>query len=252
MIKLSLCIEPVLEAYSLPDRIKIAADAGFKAVEMWDPSGRDLGSLAAAAAASGVRIVGCTVNGAWANRMDQSSGRVVENIRRSIAMAGELGCPTMIGLAGDLTGRPDSQKNILIENLKRIADLLVQANVTLVLEALNSLVDHKGYYLDSSTVGFEIAKCVNCPNIRLLYDVYHMQIMEGNLLANLSKNIEWVGHFHTAGVPGRHEPMLGENNYPYILKNIDALGYDRYIGLEYWPTYDHRQSIADCLAYMSV
>ncbi|MEA4889529.1 MAG: TIM barrel protein [Clostridiaceae bacterium] len=252
MAKISLCIEPVLTEYALEDRIRIAGETGFKAVEFWDPAGRDLSRLASAAAASGVRIAGCTLNQAWTCRMDQSADQVVANVRRSIEMAGELGCPTMIGLAGDLTGRTDTQKNILIENLKRVADLFVQADLTLVLEALNSYVDHKGYYLDSSLVAFEIAKCVNCPNIRMLFDVYHMQIMEGNIISHIRENIDWIGHFHTAGVPGRHEPMDGENNYPYILSQIDALGYDRYVGLEYWPTYDHRQSIADCLAHMTV
>ena len=252
MIKISLCIEPVLQEYPMEDRIRIAAEAGFTAVEFWEPAGKDLSRMSAAAAASGVKIVACTLNESGSNRLDQSSGQVAANMRRSIAKAREIGCPSLIGLSGNLTGRMDSQKNILIENLKRVADLLVQSDMTLVLEPLNSLIDHKGYYLDSSTVAFEIAKCVDCPNVRILYDAYHMQVMEGNLLRNITDNIDWIGHFHTAGVPGRHEPMTGEIHYPNILKAIDALGYDRYVGLEYWPTYDHRKSIADCLAYMSV
>jgi hydroxypyruvate isomerase len=252
MVKISLCIEPVLPEYPMEDRIRIAAEAGFKAVEFWEPAGKDLARLASAAAASRIRIVACTLNESGANKLDQSASQVVANMHRSIAKAQELGCPTLIGLSGNWAGRLDAQKNILIENLKRVADMLVKAGITLVMEPLNSLIDHKGYYLDSSTVGFEIVKCVDCPNVRILYDVYHMQIMEGNLLRNITDNIDRIGHFHTAGVPGRHEPMQGEINYPNVVKGIDDLGYDRYIGLEYWPTYDHRQSIADCLAYMSV
>jgi hydroxypyruvate isomerase len=79
-----------------------------------------------------------------------------------------------------------------------------------------------------------------------------MQIMEGNIIANMTNNLEWIGHVHTAGVPGRHEPIDNEINYPYVLKKIDTQGYKGFVGLEYWPTIDHKQSIADCLAYLSV
>ena len=249
MNKISLCLEPVFTEHPFEDRIRMAAEAGFKAVEFWNPSTKNLPGLAAAAASSGVSIVACCL-GQSVNRLDRSPADVVENVRASIAMAQEVGCTTLIGLAGDVKGRQDSQKNILIENLRRVSDMLVKAGMTLVLEPLNSLVNHKGYYLDSSPVGFEIVKCVNCPNVRLLFDIYHMQVMEGNLLHNITENIEWIGHFHTAGVPGRHEPIAGEIQFPYIMKQIDALGYDRFVGLEYWPTYDHRQSARDCLAHL--
>ena len=250
MNKISLCLEPMFTEHPFEERIRMAAEAGFKAVEFWDPSAKNLAGVAAASAASGVDIVACCLSQASANRMDRSPAAVIENVRTSIAMAQEVGCPTLIALAGDVNGRQDSQKNILIENLKRVSDMLVKAGMTLVLEPLNSLVNHKGYYLDSSPLGFEIVKCVDCPNVRLLFDIYHMQVMEGNLLRNITENIEWIGHFHTAGVPGRHEPIAGEIQYPYIMKQIDALGYDRFVGLEYWPTYDHRQSARDCLAHL--
>ena len=251
MIQLSLCLEPVFPEYTFEDRIRMAADAGYQAVEFWDPSDKNLPQLAAAAAAAKVRISACTLNEPRNFQLDRSAGPVVDNVRRSIDMARSIGCPTLIGLSSDVASRSDAQKNILVENLKRVADLLVQADVTLVLEALNSFVDHKGYYLDSSATAFEIAKCVNCPNVKVLYDIYHMQIMEGNLVATMTENLEWIGHVHAAGVPGRHEPINNEINYPYILKKIDAKGYNGYIGLEYWPTMDHRQSIADCLSFLS-
>ena len=251
MDKISLCLEPVFTEHPFEDRIRMAAEAGFKAVEFWNPSSKNLAGIAAAAASCGVSVVACCL-GQSVNRLDRSPAAVAENVRASIAMAQEVGCSTLIGLAGEVKGRQDSQKNILIENLRRVADMLVKAGMTLVLEPLNSLVNHKGYYLDSSPVGFEIVKCVNCPNVRLLFDIYHMQVMEGNLLHNITENIEWIGHFHTAGVPGRHEPMIGEIQYPYIMKQIDSAGYDRYVGLEYWPTYDHMQSARECLAHLKI
>lgn len=127
----------------------------------------------------------------------------------------------------------------------------MKEGVTVNMEALNSLVDHKGYYLDSSYMGFEIMKAVGCDNIKLLYDVYHMQIMEGNIIENVLKNIDLIGHFHSAGVPGRHEHFDGDNDYKNILKAINKTTYDRYFGLEYWPTYDHRKSLTDVKNYLS-
>lgn len=250
MAKFSLCIEPVLTGYDFYDRIMIAAELGLDAIEFWDTDGKDVSRIGRLAAESNIKVAICCVKGAWANRMNLPARQVVENVTESIRLAKEMGCNSLIALSGDIEGKADSQKNILIENLKRVSDLLVKENVTLNLEALNSLVDHKGYYLDSSPLAFEIVKAVGCDNIKILYDVYHMQIMEGNIIDNVRKNIDSIGHFHSAGVPGRHEHFLGENDYGNILKTVDSSGYNRFFGLEYWPTYDHRQSITDVLKHL--
>jgi hydroxypyruvate isomerase len=251
MRKVSLCLEPVLPEFTIYDRIKAAADVGYSAVEFWDPSAYDVKKFASTAAKCGVAVAGCTLSEPRVYQLDKPAKPVMENIVKSIDIAKELGCKTLIGLSSDIKGRFDSQKNIIIDNLKRSAELAEKNDITLVLEPLNSLVDHKGTYLDTSLVGFEIAKCVNSPNVKILFDIYHMQIMEGNIISNISENIDLIGHFHSACVPGRNEPMLGESNYKVILKKIDELGYDKYIGLEYWPTYDHKKSMKDCLEYMA-
>lgn len=250
MAEFSLCIEPVLTEMDFYDRIKVAAELGLDAIEFWDPVGKDIAKIGRLASENKIAVAICCVQGAWTNRMNFPAPQVVKNVTESIKVAKEMGCNSLIGLSGDIEGRADSQKNILIENLKRVADILVKENVTLNLEALNSLVDHKGYYLDSSHVGFEIVKSVGCDNIKLLYDVYHMQIMEGNIIENVKKNIDFIGHFHSAGVPGRHEHFNGESDYNNILKAVGGSGYNRFFGLEYWPTYDQRQSIADVLKYL--
>jgi len=251
MVKFSLCIEPVLTDLDFYDRIKVAAELGFDAIEFWDPAGRDVSKIGRLAAENNIKVAICCVKSAWDIRMNSAADQVVKNVTESIKLAKDMGCTSLIALSGDVEGKADLQKNILIENLKRITDIAVKENVTINLEALNSLVDHKGYYLDSSYVGFEIMKSVGCSNVRLLYDVYHMQIMEGNVIENITKNIDFIGHFHSAGVPGRHELFNGENNYINILKAIDTIGYDRFFGLEYWPVYDHKQSLADVLKYLN-
>jgi len=251
MARLSLCIEPILKEYSLPDRIRIAAEAGYRTVEFWEPAGRDLAGMGAAASSCGVGIAACLIHESPAHPLCRPGPEALDNLRRSIGMAGEIGCRTLIGLAGDAGGPLEAQRAAIVEILRSMTDTLVRADVTLVLEPLNTRIDHPGYFLDSSAAGFGIVREVGCPNIRLLFDVYHMQIMEGSLTASITDNIENIGHFHLAGVPGRHEPTEGEVDYRYLLGRIDALGYDRYAGLEYWPSHDHRESIARCRAYLA-
>jgi len=250
MAKFSLCIEPVLTDLDFYDRIKVAAELGYDAVEFWNPEGKDISKIGRLAAENNISVAICCAKDPWGNRTNLAGPVVVKNITESMKLAKEMGCDSLIVLAGDVEGKADSQKGILIENLKRVADAAVKENITVNLEALNSLVDHKGYYLDSSYIGFEIMKCVGCDNIRLLYDIYHMQIMEGNIIDNIRKNIGFIGHFHSAGVPGRHEHFNGESDYGNILKAIEGTGYNRFFGLEYWPTYDHKQSLADVLKHL--
>ena len=250
MLKYSLCIEPVLTDLDFYDRIKAAAELGYDAIEFWDPVGKDISKIARLADENNIKVAICCVKDAWNLRMNFPSDIVLKNVKESIAIAKELGSKSLIGLSGDVTGKVDSQKSLLIENLKRVAEIAKKDDVTICMEALNSIVDHKGYYLDSSYVGFEIVKAVNSSCVKLLYDVYHMQIMEGNIVENINENIDFIGHFHSAGVPGRNEHFNGESNYPRIIKAIDDKNYNRFFGLEYWTTYDDKKSLKDCLNYL--
>lgn len=249
-MKYSLCIEPVFETLPFYDRIQIAKDLGLDAIEFWDPSVYDSKKIGDIAARAGIPVAACCLNQAWTYRMNFAYDIVRKNVEKSLAFGKEIGCKTFIGLAGDVECKADSQKALLIENLKRVADICEKEGVTIVLEALNSICDHKGYYLDSSYIGFEIVKAVNSPAIKLLFDCYHMQLMEGNLVNNITTNIQSIGHFHSAGVPGRHELHLGETNYPRVIKAAEEAGYTGYFGFEYWPSYDNNQSILDVLNYV--
>lgn len=251
-MKVSLCIEPVLPDVDFYGRIAIAGELGFDAVEFWDTFRYDPEKIAKESQRAGIPVVGCILKkGAEPSRgVSLPAAELLGLLRETIAYAKVFGCTTLYALAGDVESRADSQKNLLIENLKRCADVLEKEGVTLLLEPLNSLIDHKGHYLDSSCVGFEIVNCVGSPRVKLLYDAYHMQVMEGNVIANMTRNIGCIGHIHLAGTPGRHEPQLGELNYKNVIRAVEAAGYDGYFGLEYWPTGDHRASLADTLRYL--
>ena len=132
-----------------------------------------------------------------------------------------------------------------MENLHLLAPAAEKAGITLLLEALNSLVDHKGYFLDTATAGFEIVREVGHPSVRLLYDIYHMQIMQGNVIETVQRNIGLIGHFHAAGVPGRHEVFGGELDYRHILDAIAAAG-DR--GASAWSTGRRTTTQQSCAA----
>ncbi|MGM0874763.1 MAG: TIM barrel protein [Bacillota bacterium] len=129
----------------------------------------------------------------------------------------------------------EEQHRSIVEGLKACVPFLNESGIMLVIEPLNTLVDHKGYYLDSSKEGFQIVNEVDSPFVKVLYDIYHMQIMEGNIISTINKNINNIGYFHVAGVPGRHEPYIGELFYLNIFKAIKATGFKGYIALEYFP-----------------
>ena len=253
-MKYSLCIQPIFGNMPLYERFQKAKDLGCDAVEFWDPWVGDPAvtpaGLGKASSDAGIPIAACCLNNAWTYRMTQPWSVVKKNVELSMEYAKEMGVKTMTGLSGEVMCKADSEKMLLMENLKRAGEIAEKNGVTIVIEALNNLYDHKGYYLDSSYVGFEIMKAVDCPNVKLLYDCYHMQLMEGNLVNSITENIDFIGHFHSAGVPGRHELHTGEINYPFVIAAAEKAGYDRYFGMEYFPTYDDEQSVKDNLKYL--
>lgn len=270
MVTLSVCMEPIYPKLPVDDRIAKIAEAGFTSVEFWHPEGtwdgstvrmdwaKDAGDLRRVCARHGV-----TLNDFAMHAWDGSIGgcpvrpgdrtKYLAQIRKMVAFAQEAGCRKGITLSGTVDpalSRAEMRKN-LEEALAEAVVIAEQADFTLLLEPLNTLVDHPGYYLDSSVEGVEIVRKIGSRHLKLLYDVYHMQIMEGNVLATIEKNIEWIGHFHAAGVPGRGELFHCELDYPVIVTKIESLGYEGAFGLEYFPKLaDHGQSLSanlECL-----
>ena len=149
-------------------------------------------------------------------------------------------------------GLSDDQMDANLESaFSRATEMAEKAGVTLFIELLNSLVDHAGYYHDKTDKAVKIIRNINSPNLKLLYDIYHMQIMQGNIIDFIKRNIDIIGHFHSAGVPGRAEPFDTEINYPVIIKKINELGYDGCFGLEYFPIIDDAESLKKTLEYFS-
>ncbi|WP_345782538.1 TIM barrel protein [Halostagnicola sp. A-GB9-2] len=247
MVDVSFCLEMVYDDEPFADRVDRAADAGADGIEFWDWREKELETIEAAAKEAGLPIVGCVAGGTLTDpaRADEA----VETIRESIETASEIGCRSLISTVGqDQAGlERDVQHQNIVEVLSTVAPDAEDADVTIVVEPLNAAVDHPGYYLTAAREGYEIIEAVDSPNVKLLYDVYHQQITEGNIIQNLTENIEHVGHVHVADVPGRHEPGTGELNYANVVTALEDSGYDGYVGLEFAPTEDPDEAVATAL-----
>lgn len=256
MAKLSVCICTVLKEVDFVDRVAKVKEAGLPAFEFWGWGGVDLDGILAAKEQTGLDLACMGVDTADpAVREGKSKGQLVNPECRdafvaacheSIEVAGRLGVKTLIVTVGnEQEGMTrDAQHQSIIDGMKAVAEAGEDAGVTFVIEPLNTLVNHKGYYLWSSREGFDICRAVDSPAVKLLFDIYHQQIMEGNLIQNITENIDLIGHFHSADVPGRHEFGTGEINYANVLRAIDQTGYDGYVGLEYMPTGGSAESLA--------
>jgi hydroxypyruvate isomerase len=170
-------------------------------------------------------------------------------MREAITQAASVGAPDVIALSGSRRGLPDEQG---IENsvafLNQVKALAEDKGVTVNLELLNSKVDHPDYQCDHTAWGVEVCKRVNSPRVKLLYDIYHMQIMEGDVISTIKANIQWLGHFHTGGVPGRHEiDGTQELNYRAVAKAIADSGYTGWLAHEYNNPKDPRKALEDAL-----
>jgi hydroxypyruvate isomerase len=162
------------------------------------------------------------------------------NFRKSIPLAAKAGVPNVITFSGNRKGMSDAEgmKNTIagLNKLKKIGE---DNGVTIVIELLNSKVDHHDYMCDQSKWCFEVLSAVNSPRVKALYDIYHMQIMEGDLVATIQKNIDMIGHFHTGGVPGRHElDDTQEVQWDGVMRGIAATSYKGYVAHEFVPSKD--------------
>ena len=164
--------------------------------------------------------------------------KMLRSMEEAIKATAEAGAPNVIALAGDRKGISDEEgldnTVVFLNNIKKVAE---DHAVTVCMELLNSKVNHPGYMCDHTTWGVEACKRVNSPRIKLLYDIYHMQIMEGDIIRTVQKNIQYIGHFHTAGNPGRHQfDDTQEMNYTGICKGIADTGYQGCLSHEYSPS----------------
>ena len=176
-------------------------------------------------------------------------GLWLDGIAESCEAARALGVKRLISQVGPDTGAGrEAQHRSIVDGLRAGAGVLESAGVTVMIEPLNTKVDHPGYYLTSSSEAFDIVREVGSPNVKIVFDIYHQQVSEGNIIPNVTENLDCIAHLHAAGHPGRHELQFGENDYRNIFAAIDRAGYDGACGLEYRPLLAPDESLAAALA----
>jgi hydroxypyruvate isomerase len=234
------------------DRFDAAASAGFDGVEFLFPYDYDADDLAARLKANGLtQVLFNLPAGNWAAGdrgiaiYPNLVGEFREGVTRAVKYAKALGCTQLHCLAGTAPVGADhrAMRKTYVENLGFAARVLADEGMTLLIEAINTR-DIPNYFLNSTAKAADVLESVEEPNLRLQYDVYHMQIMEGDLTPTIDKYLPHIAHVQIADTPGRHEPGTGEINFPFIFDHLDRVGYRGWIGCEYKPrtsTYDSLQ-----------
>jgi hydroxypyruvate isomerase len=219
-----------------------AAEIGLKAVDLLNPDDFEVPARYGLACAMG--YAGGGEIGSAMNRVENHA-RIEEGFRKYIPLAAKAGVINVITFSGNRAGMSDEEgaKNT-IAGLNRVKKIAEDHGVTICIELLNSKVDHKDYMCDHTAWGVQVVQAVNSPRVKLLFDIYHMQIMEGDLVRTIQKNIDWIGHFHTGGVPGRHElDATQEVQWDGVMRGIAATNFRGYVAHEFVPTLDPLTSL---------
>jgi hydroxypyruvate isomerase len=234
----------------LDELCKASADMGLKGIDLvghedW-PVVQKYGLVPAMTPGAG------TIADAW-NRKENHT-KLEKDMRENIERAAAAKVPNVITFSGNRRGMSDEEaKDNCVAGLKRVIKAAEDNNVTVCLELLNSKVNHKDYQCDHTAWGVDVCQRVGSPRMKLLYDIYHMQIMEGDIIRTITDNLQYIGHFHTGGVPGRHElDGTQELNWNAIAKAIADLNFQGYFAHEFIPVRDPLTSLAEAVKVCTV
>ena len=262
--KLSVRVEPLFPGLNLTERIERVADAGYQGFEFGDWRAADAGAITRMKNRLGLECA-CLVGNRSVNPKGmglcdpaERAGFLTE-IKASIEAAKRFESKRLVVLTGNhvpgLTR--EQQRASIIEGLRQGADLASASGVQFIVEVLNTLTkveplnpveNHANYFLNSTREAFDIVRAVQSPDVKILFDIYHVQIMEGNLIETIRANIASIGHFHVGDVPGRHEPGTGEINYGNVLRAIRGTGFRDFVAMEYLPSKDAMTTLKEVKA----
>lgn len=252
MLKFDVNISILLKEVPFIERFGRAVSLGFGAVEFWWPSDAPLSDVAQQLERTGLKVAlmnfdaGNMAAGERGFLNDASQReRFRAHVPVALEFAQQIGCPQLNALVGNALPNVsrEAQLDLVRENLTWAADQAAQAGLGVVVESLNSF-ENTRYLLTNTAETLQLLAQVNRPNLKYQYDIYHMQRMEGNVIATLREHIGKIGHIQVADSPSRHEPGTGEIHYPHVFAALDALDYNGYVGLEYNPTTSSEASFA--------
>jgi hydroxypyruvate isomerase len=242
-MRFAVCPEMLFPDFPFLTRVERLRAAGFDAIEIWGWKDKDLGGLARLTQQGGLQVIAMSAARQASLIQPPPAESNRHEVEETLGVAERLGCTRLVLLSDAL--EPDGSvrspharltlnekmRHALV-NLRDLAKLAEDRAVTLLLEPLNNRVDHPGIFLQSSAMAFTLVEQVGSPHLRVLFDCYHMQVMEGNLIATIRRHHDLIGHYHIADPPDRTEPGTGELHTPNLLKAIAATGYEGWVGFE--------------------
>jgi hydroxypyruvate isomerase len=242
----SACIDALFCEIPFLERFQAAKNAGFDFVEFWNWEDKDLDALKEAADQAGIPISGFNGDAAFSLIDPTQQRNYLEFLEQSIAVAKQLGAGSItihsngLGDGGivlhDYAELSDTVKLCsMYDTLIKCARLAENSGIQMNLEALNVTTDHVGNYLKTTQMAAELTRMIGCPKLKILYDVYHMQLNEGSLLDNIRTYGDQFGHVHIADAPGRHEPGTGEINFAAVFSCLEEINYQGLVGYELMP-----------------
>jgi hydroxypyruvate isomerase len=253
-MKKSVCIEMVFMEVPFEDRFRLAKESGFDYIEFWTWKDKNTNQIKELCRAHDLKIASFSGDQEFSMIDGDQREDYISFVEASIKTAQFLNCNHLVIHSNALGENgividpylhvSDVRKNeVMFDVLKSLAVMAEAANITLLLEALNTVVDHPGNFLTFTKDAAEFIREVNSSNIKILYDMYHMQIMENNLIDTLRAYIDAIGYIHVADVPGRHEPGTGEINFTNVMTVLKELDYDGFVGFELDPERDSTEAV---------
>lgn len=258
--KKSACIECLYTELPFLDRFKAAGEDGFEFVEFWSWTDKDLTAVKNAAQKAGVGISGFNGDADFSLIDPAQKTQYLDFLRQSVAAAKQIGA-----LSVTIHSNALGDKGIVVNHYAELSDtvktcsmydmllacakIAEESGVAMNLEALNITTDHVGNYLKTTQMAAEMCRLIGSPKLKILYDVYHMQLNEGSLCDNISRYADQLGHVHVADAPGRHEPGTGEINYTNVFAHLSAVGYEGRIGFELFPLESTARAVQAIMSY---
>ena len=241
----SVCLPAVLNKIEVNEAMAAVKEAGFNQYEIWGWWDYDMEKYLLAQQRNGLQIAGMCTKMVSLTDPDLRE-EYVQGLGETAEVCHKMGCKTVISQVGaerEGVSREEQHESI-VEGLRACVQILQENDLTLMIEPLNTRIDHAGYYLWSAEEAFQIVEEVDDPHVKVLYDLYHQYVMDDLDVDLLVQNIDKIGHFHMAGYPGRHEPMVdSEIDYPVILEAIRRSGYGESVGMEYIPVHDAKDGL---------
>ena len=256
----SACIEPMYGELPFLDRFQAAKRDGFSHVEFWSWTDKDLRAVRRAAEEAGIGIAGFNGDAELSLIDPAQKKEYLEFLRRSVAAAKEVGARSLtihsngLGKGGRVLNRyPELSDTVklctMFDTLCACAELAEQSGIPMNLEPLNITTDHQGNFLTTTRTAAELTRLIGSPMLKVLYDVYHMQLNEGSLCDNIRAYGDQFGHIHVADAPGRHEPGTGEINYRKVFSCLEETGYTGLVGFELIPETSTAQAVRAIMQY---